>query len=271
MDGFDNSKGAYTISLKNYKVFPVITAKAADGASKVNVFPNNGKNHAKIVVAAQDGTKREVKLNFSSADGVRPYISNYQFLMPKTFSDIDADLLTNCTDTASGRYEAGSSAVFNGFTSGGKAFSDRDYAINKINELFEPEGCIYLAPSYTMIGGSAAQVAWQKAYYFGCKSVGNYKYPEFEKRMFDFQSFDLNTSADIYVATYGNTPMFIDGTWEKLDYDKKVFRVTGTEEIYTDIYVKHVNVGSEPVNFVMKTPGTGSVGGMYITFIKPVN
>ena len=271
LDGFDNSKGAYTISLKNYKVFPVITAKAADGASKVNVFPNNGKNHAKIVVAAQDGTKREVKLNFSLADGVRPYISNYQFLMPKTFSDIDADLLTNCTDTASGRYEAGSSAVFNGFTSGGKAFSDRDYAINKINELFEPEGCIYLAPSYTMIGGSAAQVAWQKAYYFGCKSVGNYKYPEFEKRMFDFQSFDLNTSADIYVATYGNTPMFIDGTWEKLDYDKKVFRVTGTEEIYTDIYVKHVNVGSEPVNFVMKTPGTGSVGGMYITFIKPVN
>ena len=122
-----------------------------------------------------------------------------------------------------------------------------------------------------MIGGSAAQVAWQKAYYFGCKLVGNYKYPEFEKRMFDFQSFDLNTSADIYVATYGNTPMFIDGTWEKLDYDKKVFRVTGTEEIYTDIYVKHVNVGSEPVNFVMKTPGTGSVGGMYITFIKPVN
>ena len=144
------------------------------------------------------------------------------------------------------------------------------YTIEDINPLLELEGA-YFMPTHKYLNSDTEGDNWMKAYYYGMGSVGSYTYPGLKDKSHDLYSFDLNTSSKLYVITYGNTPEFIDNTWQRVTLSKPAFTLSNAVYKYTDVYVKNIDVPEgESVKVTMKTPATGSdMDGVYYLLVKP--
>lgn len=273
---FKSSTSAYVVNLSSYYVYPVVTAVAKDNSTNVIVKTDCENKKTIITLVAQNGTTRKVTIYYSNTGNVKAYITDITQNV-RDYDDLSAELKEGCTDTGAKNHISSPKLKYN-FDNGAVAYGDRTYTVAYLNDLSELAGCSYLPPNLNMnyIGyGSATRslVAWQNAYYYGHGEQEGYEYPAFEGKSFDLYTFNLNTTANIYVVTYGNTPKFIDDTWRKLELGT-VFIVdrNGKDLVYDDIYVKTVTVPeNSSVPVTMKTPGTGDINdGQYYVFIKPV-
>ncbi len=272
---FDDSKSEYNAEISQYSVYPTVTAVAADNSTKVVVNTDCSSRKTTITLTAQVGSTRTVTINYNV--NAKAYVTNITQSV-REYSGLSSGLKEGCTDTSSKRYISSPKLKYN-FGEGAVAYGDRDYPVVYLNDLAELEGCCYLPPNmsmnYAAYGSDAeSSVAWQNAYYYGLGSEKGYKYPAFSGKSFDLYSFNLNTTANLYVVTYGNTPEFIDDTWKKLKLGTVfiVERPTG-RYAYDDIYMKTVSVPEgKSVKVTMKTPGTRDINdGQYYLLVKPVS
>jgi len=200
-------------------------------------------------------------------------ITNFKYLGALSFNDLSSEEREGCTDTyASKRVYSSYSKlpILRTFEEGAVAYVDNTaYTIDYINPLLELEGA-YFVPPHRYLNVSETAGNWMKAYYYGMAESGGYSYPALKRQSKPLYSFDLNQSATLYVITYGNTPAFIDDTWQRVSLKEPAFTLSDAVYKYTDIYVKNVDVPKgESVNITMKTPATGTdEDGVYFLLVK---
>jgi len=201
-------------------------------------------------------------------------VTNFKYLGALSFGDLTGDETQGCTDDYPSKRKFssfGSLPVMRTFKNGAIAYVDNtSYTIDNINPLLGLEGA-YFMPVHMYLNSTETASGWMKAYYWGLSECGNYIYPGLRGESKPLYSFDLNQSATLYVITYGNTPSFIDDTWQRVRLEKPAFTVSNAVYKYTDMYIKNVDVPKgESVNVTMKTPATGSSDdGVYFLIVKP--
>lgn len=232
-------------------------------------------------------TPREINVNLGSFAGkaermiavIKPVtakkpISNFKYLGALSFGDLTyEEALGNNDNYANKRNYSRLTTlpVMRTFKEGAVAYIDNTaYTIEDINPLLELEGA-YFMPTHKYLNSDTEGDNWMKAYYYGMGNSGSYSYPGLKDKSHDLYSFDLNTSSKLYVITYGNTPEFIDNTWQRISLSKPAFTLSDAVYKYTDVYVKNIDVPrGESVNVTMKTPATGSdEDGVYYLLVKP--
>lgn len=204
---------------------------------------------------------------------VKP-ITNFKYLGALSFNDLSAEEREGCTDIYDSKSKFTSYSklpIFRTFEEGAIAYVDNTaYTIENINPLLELEGA-YFIPPHRYLNVSGASYDWMHAYYYGMSESGNYSYPALKRQVKPLYSFDLNKSATLCVITYGNTPAFIDDTWQRVILKEPAFTLSDAVYKYTDMYVKNIDVpNGESVNVTMKTPATGTdEDGVYFLIVKP--
>lgn len=200
-------------------------------------------------------------------------ISDFVFTGPRTFEDVPEELLADSDDvmdehTAHSPYSTGNLA--HNAEIGAYVYSEANLtnAISYLNTVIGLEGA-YLIPIQNSVAATAVSNNWMRAYYYGMEAVGGNSYPAMMKKSNDWYEFTLNKSADLYVVTTDEKPLFIDDTWQNLNISGSAVVASGLTGIYGEVYVKHIDANpGEPARVSMKTPGTGSTKGNYITFVK---
>ena len=194
-------------------------------------------------------------------------IDDVEYLGPKSFEELDEALKNGCTDDTVKKniafYRQG--LLKTNFAGGNEAFYDREEIININDDLPELEGAYYFPLSYNTVCGKGGY-AWQKAFFFGMPQNEKYIYPEFDAKTHDWYSFNLNGSAYLYIVLSGESPEWVDSSWERINLNNPLFYTYGYRKNYRTVYRKYVNVKTgEKEHIIMKTPGIKSA---YYLLIK---
>lgn len=205
--------------------------------------------------------------------GAKKPISNFKYVGPLKFEELSSNEKLGCTDNYSSKRQYGAYKrlpIMRTFEEGAIAYVDNDtYTISNINPLLGLEGASFVPP-HRYLNIDSSEDNWMKAYYYGLTSCEGLSYPGFSTTPKELYSFDLNRSASLYVITYGNTPEFIDSTWQRFNLKEPAFTLGDATYKYTDVYVKNIDVPiGESVKVTMKTPASGSSeDGVYFLLIK---
>jgi len=253
----NNNLMSYTVDWNNMFVSAYTKRFTSEGSS-LNVsfdLTNLNQSTRAVVLVRPIATKNAV--------------SDFEFLAPTSFGEVPSKLKRGYTGDAD-FFESidyyGDFEIINGFGNGAKAFANTHEVISNFNDLCEIENAFYIPPHKSTGLGDA----WFEAYYHGIGEIsdanGSYSFPCIRDKAFDLYRFKLNCSGNIYVASNGEKPGFIDDSWTKLNVGEKVFSAGG--EDYTDLYTKYIDVSDkESVSVTMQTKG--SAQGNYYVFIKP--
>lgn len=246
----------YKFTYKYTKSF----SASADAKAKVELDLTdigNGKVNDKLLIIIKNAEPKA-------------QIENLKYLGPKTFDEIRMDLSGECTDDYDNKKTFGflSSGIMGmSLTDGAQAYAQSGN-ISMIDDFAELEGAYYFTfPSDLLT--TAQNSAWMRAYYYGTDTESGYEYPGLYGKTHDWYSFEINTSAYLYVVTAGKTPKFIDSSWEKVESQAPMFDTYGVIRSYRTVYRKYVNVNNgEKEKIVMQTPGVR--GAAYYLLVKPV-